>query len=237
MPKYIDPTPFNTPNRPKHGRRLLILTSLLGLIAVIHFYPTIPTVSGSFFSFLRNIVTSPEQGSPIPNASSPSSAKLVPLEAHIMSKCPDARDCILELLVPVMSQIASHINFTLSYIGQPTDLDDGVSCMHGPTECLGNIIQLCAEDLYDDPKQWFGFTMCMERSYEHIPERWLVQSCAAEYGLDFWKLNHCASKEDGAYGIGLLRDSVEHTADKGVTTSCTVSNAIPGVVICSRLTS
>ena len=140
-----------------------------------------------------------------------------------MSKCPDARDCLSQLLVPVLSQVSAHVNFTLSYIGQATDHDDGVECKHGPTECLGNILQLCAEDLYDDPKQWVGFAMCMEKQFDSIPERWLVQECAAEFGIDFWKLNDCASKEDGAYGIGLLRHSVERTKNAGVTLSCTVS--------------
>jgi len=64
--------------------------------------------------------------------------------------------------------------------------------------------------------------MCMERQFDHIPERWLVQECAAEYGMEFSKLNDCASKEDGAYGIGLLRDSVSRSKSAGVTLSCTV---------------
>lgn len=35
-------------------------------------------------------------------------------------------------------------------------------------------------------------------------------------------MNDCMSKESGAYGMGLLRDSVQHSSDVGVTTSCTV---------------
>jgi gamma interferon inducible lysosomal thiol reductase (GILT) len=140
-----------------------------------------------------------------------------------MSKCPDARDCLSQLLVPVMASLSTHINFTLSYIGQATDPDDGVSCRHGPTECLGNILQLCAAQMYPDPKQWLGFAMCMENRFEFIPERWLVQECSAEYGMEFGKLNECASREDGAFGIGLLRESVERTRKAGVTLSCTVS--------------
>jgi hypothetical protein len=160
-----------------------------------------------------------------PPSSSPSSTavKLVPLEAHIMSKCPDARDCLSQLLVPVLSNVSSHINFTLSYIGQPTEADDGVACKHGPTECLGNILQLCAEVAYPDPLQWVGFAMCMEKQFDHIPERWLVQNCAAEYGIELERLNECASREDGGFAIGLLRDSVERSKEAGVTLSCTVS--------------
>lgn len=42
----------------------------------------------------------------------------VALEAHIMSKCPDARDCLQNLVVPTMAQVSEKVNFTLSYIGQ-----------------------------------------------------------------------------------------------------------------------
>jgi len=139
-----------------------------------------------------------------------------------MSKCPDARDCLSQLILPVMSELSPHINFTLSYIGQSTPHDDGVLCPHGPTECLGDIIELCARELYPDPKQWLGFTMCLETEYDRIPERDFVQGCAGEYGMAFERINECVSRDDGGYGIGLLRRSVERSRDLGVKYSCTV---------------
>lgn len=42
----------------------------------------------------------------------------IPLEAHIMSKCPDAKDCLHDLILPAMQQVSSKVDFTLSYIGQ-----------------------------------------------------------------------------------------------------------------------
>lgn len=77
---------------------------------------------------------------------------------------------------------------------------------------LGNIIQLCAQELYPDPKQFLGFTMCMERDFRHIPQRSLVEDCALEHALDFDKLNECATKDDGGFGIGMLRESVRRTS-------------------------
>lgn len=59
---------------------------------------------------------------------------LVPLEAHIMSKCPDAKDCLRKLVLPTMQRVIDKVNFTLSYIGTPTE-NDGVDCKHGPEEC------------------------------------------------------------------------------------------------------
>ena len=63
----------------------------------------------------------------------------VALEAHIMSKCPDARDCLRELVLPAMQKVYTKVNFTLSFIGTPTNSDDGVACMHGPEECKWKI--------------------------------------------------------------------------------------------------
>lgn len=42
----------------------------------------------------------------------------VALEAHIMSKCPDAQDCLRDLILPTMQQVSDQVDFTLSYIGQ-----------------------------------------------------------------------------------------------------------------------
>lgn len=42
---------------------------------------------------------------------------LVPLEAHIMSKCPDAKDCLRDLVVPAMENIVDMVDFNLSFIG------------------------------------------------------------------------------------------------------------------------
>jgi hypothetical protein len=47
---------------------------------------------------------------------------LVPLEAHIMSKCPDARDCLKDLIVPAMEKISDKVDFRLSFIGRYVSL-------------------------------------------------------------------------------------------------------------------
>lgn len=138
---------------------------------------------------------------------------LVPLEAHIMSKCPDARDCLKEMILPAMMRINEKVNFTLSFIGTPTDSNDGVDCKHGPTECMGNIIELCAAHLYPDVKIHLGFVMCLERDYKEIPQRSLVEDCALEHAIDFDKLNDCATQDDGALGISMLRQSIKRSTD------------------------
>lgn len=146
----------------------------------------------------------------------------VPVDVHIMSKCPDARDCMKKLVLPTMANVSDKVDFRLSFIGRVTNEDDGVQCKHGQTECLGNIVMLCAASEYPDPKLYLGFSNCLIQDYAEIPSRSLIQDCALEHGIDFDTLNDCMSRESGAYGMGLLRDSVEHSKDVGVQTSCTI---------------
>jgi hypothetical protein len=78
---------------------------------------------------------------------------------------------------------------------------------------LGNIIELCAAELYPDPKIYLGFTMCITREYEEIPDRRLLEDCALEHAIDFKALNECATRDNGAYGVGMLRDSVRRSSE------------------------
>lgn len=198
-------------SRPSRRLRPLLALALVGLCVYVYARPVSPF-------------------SPLPGMSLPSSLQapltgsantLVPLEAHIMSKCPDARDCLKELVLPTMMRVIDKVNFTLSFIGTPTE-NDGVSCMHGPEECLGNIMLLCAASLYPDPKTYLGFTMCMIKDYSDIPQRSLIEDCALEHAIEFDMLDDCASKDDGGFGVGMLRDSIRRTSNAGVTHSCTV---------------
>ncbi|KAL9615022.1 MAG: hypothetical protein Q9167_000554 [Letrouitia subvulpina] len=147
-----------------------------------------------------------------------------------MSKCPDARDCLRDLVVPAMEKVVDKVDFTLSFIGS-VENDDTIHCKHGPTECLGDIISLCAINLYpDDPVIYLGFTTCLIMSYSKIPDRDLVESCALEHGIKFQDLNQCVSEE--GKGLDLLMASVERSKAAGVKTSCTVR--VAGKVWCVR---
>lgn len=78
---------------------------------------------------------------------------------------------------------------------------------------MGNIIELCAQQLYPDPKTYLGFTMCLTRNYKEIPQRSLIEDCALEHAINFDALNECATMDDGAYGVGMLRESVQRSSD------------------------
>lgn len=115
-----------------------------------------------------------------------------------------------------------HEHSTDHFLSSVTDHDDGVSCMHGPSECLGNIIELCAAQLYPDPKIYLGFTMCLTRDYQEIPDRSLIEDCALEHGISMHKLNHCTVDQDGYLNAEVLKASFNRSATAGVKKSCTV---------------
>ncbi|KAJ9136499.1 Gamma interferon inducible lysosomal thiol reductase [Pleurostoma richardsiae] len=212
--RTLTPTMRGHPAR--RSRPALIVLCLISLCAYIYYY--IQPLAVSIPTIIRE--DEAVQGK-IQYSEPHANDRLVPLEAHIMSKCPDARDCLREMVLPVMQRVHSKVNFTLSFIGTPTE-NDGVDCMHGPTECMGNILELCAAKLYPDPKQYLGFVMCISRDYKDIPERSLIEDCALEHAIDAMALNDCAVKDDGEYGVDMLRNSVRRSSAAGVTKSCTV---------------
>lgn len=78
---------------------------------------------------------------------------------------------------------------------------------------LGNIMLLCAANLYPDPKIYLGFAMCLIKDYQHIPQRGHFEDCALEHAIDFDQLSDCASQDDGAFGVDMLRNSVRRSAE------------------------
>ena len=94
--------------------------------------------------------------------------------------------------------------------------------MHGQTECLGNMLSLCANNLFpNNAKISLGFSACLIMHYQQIPSRDLVQSCALEHGIPFEDLNGCISEE--GKGLDLLEASIKRSEKAGVKKSCTVS--------------
>lgn len=128
-PVYATTRPHVHPAR--RVRSMLLMT-----VVVICFYYFVRPVTP--FGILPQVARyAPPQGLDAQKAiatTTTSTKTLVPFEAHIMSKCPDAKDCLRMLVLPTMQRVIDKVNFTLSYIGTPTE-NDGVDCKHGPEEC------------------------------------------------------------------------------------------------------
>lgn len=94
--------------------RLVIAIGYLSLAAVTYWYFQRPVIPQSFLPNTPPVAVYNE---------------LVPLEAHIMSKCPDARDCLHDMVLPAMQKVHDKVNFTLSFIGRyVTRILNSMSC-------------------------------------------------------------------------------------------------------------
>lgn len=124
-----------------------------------------------------------------------------------------------------------------------------IECKHGPGECIGDMLILCAANLPFPPTtnesplpqsyprtpiiRSLGFANCLINDFQFIPDREFVHECAMEHGIDFDALNRCASQQDDnpsgggqgdppLSGVVLLRESALRSEELGVRTSCTV---------------
>jgi len=112
--RFSDPTtilPYREPCRAIHPLRerwvKRILPAILTLLALFALFRT---------TFVCNHRYDP--GKPLSRMNVLEETEKVPLEIHVMSKCPDARDCLQELILPTMVEVSDKVNFTMSFIGR-----------------------------------------------------------------------------------------------------------------------
>lgn len=100
--------------------------------------------------------------------------------------------------------------------------DFGVTCMHGPGECAGNVQQLCVQK-YKPLQTWWEFVMCQNyQSRDRIGNADVALKCARASGID-WEtsgVGQCAGLDGSGVadeGVKLLKESVVETKALGVT--------------------
>ena len=101
-----------------------------------------------------------------------------------------------------------------------TEPEYGVTCRHGPEECLGNIHELCT--IAHTPKTptssewWWAFLQCI--NYEgrnRIGLDKVSRDCAALHDID-WDESGIAECVSGDEGKTLLRESIGRTEELGI---------------------
>ncbi|KAH9951687.1 hypothetical protein B0H21DRAFT_717093 [Amylocystis lapponica] len=160
----------------------------------------------------------------------------VPVTLAVMSRCPDALLCE-SVFDHVLRRVGSKVDMSLTFVGRinSSEPDFGVTCMHGPDECAGNVQELCAIK-YVPTSQWWEFVQCQNyrgRDKVGLPETAL--QCAKSAKLD-WEgsgVGSCAGLDGSgkaAEGVQLLQESVKTTRSIGVEKSCTI--IINGKQVC-----
>lgn len=69
------------------------------------------------------------------------------------------------------------------------------TCQHGVRECQGNIIEVCALQLYDQERYGNPFIVCLESNTSD----WTAsgQRCATQLGMDWNKIASCSNSDAG----------------------------------------
>ncbi|KAI9513337.1 hypothetical protein F5148DRAFT_1273263 [Russula earlei] len=169
--------------------------------------------------------------------STPSTNRLrVPVTLGVMSRCPDALLCET-LFDNVIPRVAEKINLSLAYVAKfnESDPDFGVTCMHGPGECAGDVQQLCVAK-HTPMRTWWEFVMCQNyQGRNQIGEPNVAFKCARTAKID-WEgsgVGQCVGLDGsgtGYEGVRLLHDSVGVVKSLGITKSCSV--VIDGEKVC-----
>jgi len=160
----------------------------------------------------------------------------VPIQLGVMSRCPDALMCE-STFNEVLSTVIDKVDLSLVYIAKIDDSEPGfgVSCMHGPEECAGNVQQLCVHK-YAPFKNWWEFVTCQNyQGRDNIGEPDVALRCAEIADID-WETSgagRCAGLDGsgkGSEGVALLKESVLLSKEMNVKKSCTV--LINGRAVC-----
>jgi len=134
-----------------------------------------------------------------------------------MSQCPFGTQ-VEKGIAPVLKKIGNNMDFQLNFIGNvDPNQSTGFSSMHGESEVLGNIWQLCAAKHYPENYKYMDFILCQNQNMRAIPTN--SESCAGKTGLDAAKLKACV---EGAEGKALMGISVGRAKNRRATGSPTI---------------
>jgi hypothetical protein len=103
-----------------------------------------------------------------------------------------------------------------------SDPDFGVTCMHGPDECAGNVQQLCVAK-HTPMRTWWEFVMCQNyHGRSDIGRADVALKCARIHNIDWEEsgVGQCVGLDGsgkGKEGVQLLHDSVRVAQSLGIT--------------------
>ncbi|TDL29882.1 hypothetical protein BD410DRAFT_45349 [Rickenella mellea] len=197
--------------------------------------PSLVTAAGFAFAAISPPLL--VQHSPIAGFSQQRHVK-VPVLLGVMSRCPDALICE-SVFDKVLSQVGDKVDLSLSFIGSinSSEPDFGVTCMHGPEECAGNVQELCAAK-YLPQEQWWRYVQCQNYYGRYrVGDPDIALSCAAtaKFSWEHSGVGTCAGVDGsgkGHEGIELLKISVNRSVELGISRSCTIM--INGKRVCVR---
>ncbi|MEZ7821140.1 MAG: thioredoxin domain-containing protein [Patescibacteria group bacterium] len=132
---------------------------------------------------------------------SSSNKDAVKVELYVMSKCPYGIQAE-NALEGAVKKLGKAIDLNINYIADE-DGKGGFSSLHGETEVVGDIAQLCAKKY--DANKYFDMILCQNKDSANIGANW--EACAKEVKLsNIDKIKACTN---GAEGKSLLTENIK----------------------------
>ncbi|KAL4711099.1 hypothetical protein ACJJTC_009470 [Scirpophaga incertulas] len=121
------------------------------------------------------------------------------ISVYYESRCPDSRHFVLRQLKPAMDLLSSHIMLRLVPFGKSKSMDNGYGgfeCQHGPSECLGNMVQSCTLDLMQSRTdiERVNYVACEMKRYAATNGDF---SCVEKANVSPSKVNACIASGRG----------------------------------------
>lgn len=142
-------------------------------------------------------------------ASSPVSARKIPLALYYETLCPYCSNFIVNYLAKIFENgLIDIVDLDLVPYGNAKVGSNGtISCQHGPYECVLNTVEACAISVWPDVNVHFSFIYCVESLVvEHKYLEW--ESCFSKTGLDSHAVLDCY---ESGYGQKLELQYAEQT--------------------------
>ncbi|GAA5942410.1 uncharacterized protein JCM15063_006238 [Sporobolomyces koalae] len=190
------------------------------------------------------------------------STRLVPLSLGAMSKCPDAEICetlidrVLDTRIDKTGGkrvVGDLVNLELIYLAKENATArkeertyGDLVCLHGPSECHGNVQQLCAaahwsskspasangeielettaKKAHGEWKDWWNFVQCMNYGKrDKIGDLSTARTCAKVVGREWTTaMEECAQDSSDSQGARLFKKSVARSNKLAIEKSCTI---------------
>jgi len=132
----------------------------------------------------------------------------------------------------VYEKVKDKVNMQLEFIGKiDPDARYGVTCMHGESECLGNIHELCFIRQFPQDLWWHAVQCMNYAGRQSIGTEKLAIQCAKVIKKDY-EADGVKECVEGPVGAALLRESVRWSQHLGIKNSCSI--LINGKIICVK---
>mmetsp|Transcript_38474 Transcript_38474/g.60041 ORF Transcript_38474/g.60041 Transcript_38474/m.60041 type:complete len:471 (+) Transcript_38474:274-1686(+) len=125
----------------------------------------------------------------------PEEPKKLKIDFYMEAECPGCKEFTKTVLTDVLNDFHEHITLRAIPYGNAQLKNGTIHCQHGPTECLGNKIELCMMKQVKDWQKWWPAFKCIEKS-DDSPEN-ASKTCLPDNNIDLQSVLDCAKGDEG----------------------------------------